>query len=181
MIDESHNVTNSATQNNRLARVLSPNTDALILASATPHNGKPESFAELVRLLEPTAVTPTGELIPDEVKRLVVRRHRNSDEVKQVVGADWAERMEPQNLLIDATPDEDAVAEELDTVWLHPTSGSSPYAGANSQLFPWTLAKAFLSSPSALKATIRERIKRAPDTAAGKVETAGTGAPRCVE
>jgi ERCC4-related helicase len=170
VIDESHNVTNSATQNNRLARVLSPNTDALILASATPHNGKPESFAELVRLLEPTAVTPTGELIPDEVKRLVVRRHRNSDEVKQVVGADWADRMEPQNLLIDATRDEDAVAEELETVWLHPQSGSSPYAGANSQLFPWTLAKAFLSSPSALEATIRERIKRAPATASGKIE-----------
>ncbi|HQE32328.1 MAG TPA: DEAD/DEAH box helicase, partial [Propionibacteriaceae bacterium] len=58
VIDESHNVTNSTTQNNRLARILAPNTDALILASATPHNGKAESFAELVRLLEPTAVTP---------------------------------------------------------------------------------------------------------------------------
>ena len=32
VIDESHNVTNSQTQNNRLARVLAPNTDALILA-----------------------------------------------------------------------------------------------------------------------------------------------------
>ncbi len=45
VIDESHNVTNSATQNNRLARVLAPNTDALILASATPHNGNKSSFA----------------------------------------------------------------------------------------------------------------------------------------
>lgn len=170
VIDESHNVTNSATQNNRLARVLSPNTDALILASATPHNGKPESFAELVRLLEPTAVTPTGELIPDEVRRLVIRRHRHSDEVKQVVGADWAERREPQNLLIPATPAEDAVAEELDTVWLHPRSGASPYSGTTSKLFPWTLAKAFLSSPSALRATIQERIKRIPNTPAGAVE-----------
>ncbi len=46
MIDESHNITNSETQNNRLARTLAPNTDALILASATPHNGRKESFAE---------------------------------------------------------------------------------------------------------------------------------------
>ena len=61
VIDESHNVTNSETLNNQLARVLAPNTDALILASATPHNGKPESFAELVRLLEPTAVRPDGD------------------------------------------------------------------------------------------------------------------------
>jgi SNF2 family DNA or RNA helicase len=46
VIDESHNITNSETQNNRLARTLAPNTDALILASATPHNGRKESFAE---------------------------------------------------------------------------------------------------------------------------------------
>ena len=56
VIDESHNLTNTATQNNRLARALAANTDALILASATPHNGRAESFAELIRLLEPTAV-----------------------------------------------------------------------------------------------------------------------------
>lgn len=35
VIDESHNVTGDTTQNNRLARTLAPNTDALILASAT--------------------------------------------------------------------------------------------------------------------------------------------------
>lgn len=71
-------MTNSSTQNNRLARVLAPSTHALILASATPHNGKKESFAELVRLLELTAVRPDGELVESEVARLVVRRHRNS-------------------------------------------------------------------------------------------------------
>ena len=58
VIDESHNVTGDTTQNNRLARILAPNTDALILASATPHNGNRKSFAELIRLLEPTAVNP---------------------------------------------------------------------------------------------------------------------------
>ncbi len=99
VIDESHNVTNAATLNNRLARTLAPNTDALILASATSHNGKAESFAELIRLLEPTAVRPDGTLIEDEVRRLIVRRHRHSPEVASVVGADWAERKERQNWL----------------------------------------------------------------------------------
>ena len=60
VIDESHNLTNAGTQNNELARVLAPNTEALILASATPHNGKEESFAELLRLLDPTVVNADG-------------------------------------------------------------------------------------------------------------------------
>ena len=36
----------------------------------------------------------------------------------------------------------------------------SPYSGAASALFPWTLAKAFLSSPAALLESIKERIGR---------------------
>src|SRR5690625_8048382 len=46
-IDESHNVTNTATQNHRLAALLARNTEALILASATPHSGRTDTFAEL--------------------------------------------------------------------------------------------------------------------------------------
>ena len=160
VIDESHNLTNTTTQNNRLARVLAPNTDALILASATPHNGKAESFAELIGLLEPTAVRPDGTVIEDEVRRLIVRRHRHSPEVASVVGADWAERKQPQNWLVPASAAESAVARELDVVWLHPGNGASPYSGASARLFPWVLAKAFLSSPAALLETIRERIGR---------------------
>jgi superfamily II DNA or RNA helicase len=160
VIDESHNVTNSGTLNNQLANVLAPQTNALILASATPHNGKPESFAELIRLLEPTAVRPDGQVIEDEVRRLIIRRHRHSPEVASVVGADWAERREPQNWLVPASYAENAVARELDTVWLHPESGSPPYSGSASALFPWTLAKAFLSSPAALLESIKQRIGR---------------------
>lgn len=160
VIDESHNVTNSGTLNNQLANVLAPQTDALILASATPHNGKPESFAELIRLLEPTAVRPDGEVIEDEVRRLIIRRHRHSPEVASVVGSDWAERKEPQNWLVPASDAENEVARELDEVWLHPESGKSPYSGSGSGLFPWTLAKAFLSSPAALLESIKERIAR---------------------
>lgn len=161
VIDESHNVTNQGVQRNRVARLLSRQADALILASATPHNGKRESFAELIRMLEPTAVTADGELVPDEVRRLVVRRHRHSPEVAEWVGADWAERNEPRHRLVKPTPAEQAVADELDRTWLHP-------AGApvtTNQLFPWTLAKAFLSSPAALRETVRERRKRATEPA----------------
>lgn len=159
VIDESHNIT-GATQNNALARLLARNTEALVLASATPHNGKKEPFAELIRLLEPTAVSPDGDIDKNELQRLVIRRHRHSPEVAREVGSDWAERKELQHFTVDASPIENEIADELADVWLYPDEGGSPYSGDNKGLFPWTLAKAFLSSPAALRETASERMKR---------------------
>lgn len=172
VIDESHNLTNPSTQNHKLAQTLARTTEALVLASATPHNGRAESFAELVRLLEPTAVAPDGSIRRDEVARLVVRRHRHSPEVAAVVGADWAERRPPHHVPVTASPAEDAVARELVSTWLHPVGGTSPYSGRNESLFPWTLAKAFLSSPAALAESVRQRISRLPSSPAGDRERA---------
>ncbi|WP_420849147.1 helicase-related protein [Parafrankia soli] len=159
VIDESHNLTNTGTLNNELARVLAPNTEALVLASATPHNGKKESFAELLRLLDPTAVGPDGEYDVADVERLFIRRHRHSPEVAAEVGADWALRPEPVVIPVAASPAEDAIATEISRTWLYP-QGPSPVAGRGSALFPWTLAKASLSSPAALLETTEARLKR---------------------
>lgn len=158
VIDEAHNLTNSATQNNRLARILARNADALILASATPHNGKKDSFAELIRLLDPTAVSATNEIDMKEASRLIIRRHRHSPEVSREVGAEWAERKAPNNILVAASPSERVLANELAATWLYPASGISPVSAKKAQLFPWTLAKSFLSSPAALRETIKNRL-----------------------
>ncbi|BEK97371.1 ATP-dependent helicase [Nocardia seriolae] len=157
VIDESHNLTNVGTQNNELARVLAPNTEALILASATPHNGREESFAELLRLLDPTAVAADGSFAKEDVSTLLIRRHRHHPEVSAEVGSDWAERAEPVHRLVTPSPAEDAVAQELSKTWLHPETGRSPSSGETKALFPWTLAKAFLSSPAALRESINQR------------------------
>lgn len=159
VIDEIHNATNVGTQNNELARTLAPTTEALLLASATPHNGDPESFKEILRLLDPTAVLPNGEIDKDAVSRLLIRRHRHSDEVASVVGEQWAERKEPKNIPVEASAEENAVAGELEQTWIH--TNANP---AKDRLFPWTLVKAFLSSPAALGETIDNRLKRVPAT-----------------
>ncbi|MGP5194824.1 DEAD/DEAH box helicase [Arthrobacter rhombi] len=159
VIDESHNLTNTGTLNNELARILAPKTDALILASATPHNGRQESFAELLRLLDPTVVRPDGTVDEQAVRQLIVRRHRHSPEVAREVGADWAERLDPDNRLVTASPAENAIADELASTWLYP-EGKSPYSGTTAALFGWTLAKAFLSSPAALLDSVQERLKK---------------------
>ena len=162
VIDEIHNATNVGTQNNELARTLAPTTEALLLASATPHNGDPESFKEILRLLDPTAVLPNGEIDKDAVSRLLIRRHRHSDEVASVVGEQWAERKEPENIPVEASAEENAVAGELEQTWIHPeNTNANP---AQDRLFPWTLVKAFLSSPAALGETIDNRLKRVPES-----------------
>src|SRR5699024_11110811 len=136
VIDESHNVTNTNSLNHRLADTLAKNTDALILASATPHNGKKESFAELIRLLEPTAVKPDGNLDEEAVKKRIVRRHRCPEDVKKEVRADWAEGKEPQARSGDATLEENAGAEEPDQIRRPPTGHGAHSRKTNG--FPWT-------------------------------------------
>ena len=126
-------------------------------------------------MLEPSAVTPDGELVEDEVERLIIRRHRHSPEVASVVGADWAERLEPHNLLVAATPAENADRRRARADLAAP--GGRRVAVLRSQdraLFPWTLAKAFLSSPAALEST----VSGAAQAARHATPTAGRERPR---
>jgi Type III restriction enzyme, res subunit len=60
----------------RLGRTLSAKSDggALLLLTATPHDGKTESFLSLLRLLEPFIEVEPGEVPVDVASRLVVRR-----------------------------------------------------------------------------------------------------------
>ena len=163
VIDEAHNLARSSTLNSQLARTIAPNTEALLLASATPHNGDAESFANLVNLLDPTAIVDRSNYDRRDIEHLYIRRHRNSPEVAREVGTTWASRPVPQVLPVAAAPSEDAVATELSRVWLHPEQGAAPITGQGRQLFPWTLAKAFLSSPAALLETVQNRQKTLAD------------------
>jgi SNF2 family N-terminal domain. len=96
VIDECHNLINRGTQNNELARLLAAHTDALILASATPHNGRAESFAELVGLLDPTAIADPSDYTGEDIAHLYVRRHRNSDDVRLEVAHNWKARRDTE-------------------------------------------------------------------------------------
>ncbi len=107
-IDESHKLVNKGTLNNQLAQVLAPNADALLLTSATPHNGKAKAFAELIALLDPTAVTDPARLTPKDIEHLVVRRHKHSPDVEAAIGDQWAERAEPLPV-VGPTAQEEAV------------------------------------------------------------------------
>lgn len=155
-VDESHKLVNKGTQNSQLAHVLAPQADALILSSATPHNGKPEAFAQLIDLLDPTAVTDPEQVTPEDIAHLVVRRHKHSPDVEQAIADQWAERAEPLPIMVTPSPEEEAVFAELSKTWIGP--GISP--PCEDRLFPWTLLKAGLSSPAALAETVESRASR---------------------
>ncbi|HMR95238.1 MAG TPA: DEAD/DEAH box helicase [Microthrixaceae bacterium] len=158
VIDECHNLMNRGALRNQLARVLAPRTDALLMLSATPHNGDPESFAELIRLLDPTAVADPTAVCSSDIEHLYVRRHKGNDEVAAEVGHRWADRLAPRPLPVPPTPAEEAIFDELAHTWLHPPAGTrAPTSGTGASLFPWTLFKAALSSHRALADTVRAR------------------------
>ncbi|MGC4951095.1 DEAD/DEAH box helicase [Streptomyces sp. DT224] len=179
VIDESHKLINTGTKNNRLAGLLAPRTDALILASATPHNGQRESFGELLSLLDPTAIPDTSDYDETQLDHLYVRRHKMSPDVSAEIGHKWATRKPPVAFDCVANPTEQKIFEELYDVWIRPEAGqSAPVSGKGARLFPYTLLKAFLSSHKALAETVKNRIERIDEDAQKHPEK---GAQRAAE
>ncbi len=182
VIDESHNLIGSTSLRNRLARLLASRTDALLLASATPHNGDKKSFGELIRLLDPAAIVDVENYAKEDIEHLYLRRTKISPEVRDEISNEWAERGPSVPLRCPATAAEEKIFAELTEVWLPPegapdgvaevTAGRQPASTVSTlntasavsrerRLFPYTLLKAFLSSHHALAQTVDTRLRSA--------------------
>lgn len=158
VFDESHNLVGNATKNIKLARLLAERTDALLLASATPHNGKAESFARLIDLLDPAAISDRRHYSAADIDHLYLRRTKVSHEVRADLGDRWPERGASRPVHCPASASEEAVFAELARTWLGPSAPPGP-----TRLWPYTLLKAFLSSHHALASTVERRIKTITD------------------
>ena len=149
VIDECHNVANADTQRNQLASLLSKTCDSLIMTSATPHNGDPATFANLMNMMDPTAVANPKEYTKDEIDGLFVRRFKK--DIEDEAGSNFRDR-ETQIHRIEASDPEEKVLEALNDLSLIAKKRGSA-------LFKITLLKSFLSSPQALMETIEHRVK----------------------
>ena len=164
VIDECQNVAERArgaqkSQRARLAERLATRSETLILLSATPHDGKPESFASLMNMLDPTAIADPSRYGKDDIKDLYVRRFRKdviADLRSSVKERDTADVECP------ASEKEERVYALLKDLKL-PDSDAKAKAG---QLFKTTLAKSLLSSPMAALETVRNRLNRLEASAA---------------
>ncbi|MFF3275209.1 SNF2-related protein [Streptomyces chrestomyceticus] len=167
VIDESHNLINPGSQRRALAEILAPRTDALLLASATPHNGDKRSFADLISLLDPAAIADTERYDPaEDLGHLYIRRTKISPEVRDEMGAEWPDRGPTVSLHCAATEAEERIFAELTEHWLPAPPASTEFGTADQertsvateQLFAYNLLKTFLSSHVALRETVGNRI-----------------------
>ena len=156
IIDEAHNVSykGNRTQSNRLAELLAQRSDALILLTATPHNGKKDSFASLMRMLDPTVLPVGADYTREDVDHLFVRRFKK--DVREQMKQDFPER-EVFRLSCPASPVENLAFDALANLKLA-TDGTGARDGI--MLFRTVLEKALFSSPAACLQTLRERIRR---------------------
>ena len=156
VIDEAHNVSykGNRTLTNKLATLLASRSDALVLLTATPHSGDKESFASLMRMLDPTILPNKAEYTREDVERLFVRRFKK--DVKDQIRQNFPERR-VFRFKAPASPSEELAISrlaDLDLIVDHERR-----SGAE-MLFRTTLEKALLSSPAACAKTIRERMSR---------------------
>ncbi|MFG2998801.1 SNF2-related protein [Streptomyces sp. NPDC048340] len=156
VIDESHNLVNRGTKNNALARLLAQKTDALVLASATPHNGDAASFAELIKMLDEAAIADPSSYEVTDLEHLYIRRTKTTAEVREGLKGAWADRGPSQPLHVPAREKELAVFEELASRWI-PGDPAVPSVSTY-PLVPYQLLKSFLSSHRALLETVKTRL-----------------------
>ena len=156
VIDEAHNVADrgTASQRNRLARLLARRSDTLIMLSATPHDGKARSFASLVNMLDATAITNPDDYTREDFRPGLVIRRFKKDVQEQVRDAFRDRQVFPQRFSASAA--EEAAYDALLAVRI---AGRRPET-ATRDLFAVTLEKALFSSPAACIETVDERIKR---------------------
>ena len=156
VIDEAHNVADrgTASQRNRLARLLARRSDTLIMLSATPHDGKARSFASLVNMLDATAITNPDDYTKEDFRPGLVIRRFKKDVQEQVRDAFRDRQVFPQRF--SASEAEEAAYDALLAVRI---AGRRPET-ATRDLFAVTLEKALFSSPAACIETVDERIRR---------------------
>ncbi len=159
-IDECHTVANVSSQRGNLARFLAQRTEALVLTSATPHNGKKENFANLMRLLDPTSIPFDGNFTHDDISPLYVRRFKK--DVKDEVGDAFRER-KTHKISCELHNEEEEVLRILHQFkkQAYDESGGDLYQG--NLLFSIGLYKAYLSSPAACLESIQNRLAKGKD------------------
>ena len=153
VIDEAQNVAergSRSAQRAKLAEKLSKRSDTLIMLSATPHDGRPKSFASLMKMLDPTAIANDDEYTKEDIKGLFVRR------LKKDIPNQFQER-NVESVACKASTLEESAFDIFSNMTLKMDAARRVGSG---QLFKTSLEKALFSSPAACIKTIENRLTK---------------------
>lgn len=157
VIDEAHNVAERGghqAQRARLAKLLAGRSDALIMLSATPHDGRSESFASLMNMLDPTAIADIHNYTKDDIKGLCIRRFKK--DIKNETHGAFQERSVSIEHCDASLAEEHAFCVFVDMA-LEMDAGANHVTGT---LFKTSLEKSLFSSPAACIKSIEERLRK---------------------
>ncbi|MGM9998847.1 MAG: SNF2-related protein [Candidatus Bruticola sp.] len=156
VIDEAHNVAKrgkSQAKRSKLAELLAKRSDNMIMLSATPHDGRAESFASLMNMLDPTAIADPSDYTKEDIEGLYIRRFKN--DIGDSIAA-FPERFVHQEECTSSKEEEEAY-KILTNLNLNVDQRKSR---VGDMLVQTVLTKSLFSSPDACSATIKERVKR---------------------
>lgn len=162
VIDECHNVAvrkgdAGSSLRARLAKNLATKSDILILLSATRHDGSANSFASLIWLLDPTAISDPDDYNRADLDRkdLFVRRFKK--DIKAQAEGQFPEPV-TRRLSARATPQEEAAFQAVLEIPF--TQKGERAQGKQAELQRVGLQKALFSSPAAARSYARNRIDK---------------------
>jgi len=155
VIDEAHNVAErgSSSLRSKLAKLLASRSDALIMLSATPHDGSARSFASLMTMLNPTAIANPDDYGPEDIRGLFIRRFKK--DIQHQVASAFKDR-QTLRVKCPSSTAEEAVYDQFSELTF--TRLDQRRGGA--RLFKTTLEKALFSSPAACIQTARNRMQK---------------------
>lgn len=157
VIDEAHNVAkrgDRSSQRSKLASLLANRSNTLIMLTATPHDGKGQSVASLMNMLDPTAIADEEHYTKDDIQGLLIRRFKK--DIQDQVSGSFKER----KITIERCSASAREEYAYDIFAEMQLQMDQSQANGKGILFKTSLEKSLFSSPVACIKSIEARIKK---------------------